>query len=188
MPRPFACDNVRHMRKLGLDPVTDMHTEILIMGALPSDVSRLKAQYYADTRNDFWKLMEAVLDEPLMNLPYEARIQTLLGHRIALWDVYRSCLRPGSMDKDTSDGRLNDFTVLKTRTPKLRLVCFNGREAGRWEEQLRALGYRTMVLPSSSGANRTDQGNRLRVWKKIVRESIFDTCKKPTARLNFPMS
>jgi hypoxanthine-DNA glycosylase len=90
------------MRKFGLEPVADGHTEILILGALPSDISRLKAQYYADPRNDFWKLLEAVLNERLTNLAYETRIQTLLARRIGLWDVYRSCLRPGSMDKDIS--------------------------------------------------------------------------------------
>ncbi len=156
------------MRKFGLDPVADGHTEILILGALPSDVSLLKAQYYADPRNDFWKLLEAVLSERLTNLPYETRIQTLLAHRVGLWDVYRSCLRPGSMDKDISGKHLNDFTALKTMAPKLRLVCFNGKEAGQWEERVCGLGYITLVLPSSSGANRKNQGNRLRSWKRIV--------------------
>src|SRR5262249_14370856 len=97
-----------------------------------------------------------------------ARIQTLLAHRIGLWDVYRSCLRPGSMDKDISGERLNDFTALETMAPKLRLICFNGAEAGQSEEQLCGLGYKTLLLPSSSGANRRNQENRLRMWKRIV--------------------
>lgn len=157
------------MRKFGLGPVADGHTEILILGALPSDVSRLKAQYYADPRNDFWKLLEAVLNEQLSNLPYEARIQTLLAHRIGLWDVYGSCLRPGSMDKDISGERLNSFTALKSIAPNVRLVCFNGKEAGQWEQRVSRLGYRTLLLPSSSGANRRNQRNRLDRWKRIVR-------------------
>jgi hypoxanthine-DNA glycosylase len=81
------------MRKFGLNPVADRHTEILILGALPSDESLSKTQYYADSRNDFWKLMQEVLNERLTTLPYETRIQTLLEHRIGLWDVYSSCLR-----------------------------------------------------------------------------------------------
>jgi len=141
------------MRKFGLELVADGHTEILILGALPSDVSLSKAQYYADPRNDFWKLLEAVLNERLTNVPYETKIQTLLARRIGLWDVYRSCLRLGSMDKGISGERLNDFAVLKTIVPNLRLVCFNGKEAGWWEERVRNLGYRTLVLPSSSGCS-----------------------------------
>jgi hypoxanthine-DNA glycosylase len=61
------------MRKFGLDRVTDGHTEILILGAFPSEESLSKAQYYANPSNDFWKLMGAVLDKPLATLPYEAR-------------------------------------------------------------------------------------------------------------------
>ena len=141
------------MRKFGLEPVADKRIEILILGTLPSDTSLLKAQYYADPRNDFWKLLEAVLNERLTNVPYETKIQTLLARRIGLWDVYRSCLRPGSMDKGISGERLNDFAVLKTIVPNLRLVCFNGKEAGWWEERVRNLGYRTLVLPSSSGCS-----------------------------------
>ena len=156
------------MRKFGLEPVADKRIEILILGTLPSDTSLLKVQYYADPRNDFWKLLEAVLNERLTNLSYEARIQTLLAHRIGLWDVYRSCLRPGSMDKGISGERLNDFAALKTMVPNLRLVCFNGKEAGRWEDRVRNLGYRTLVLPSSSGANRKNQEERLRSWRRIV--------------------
>jgi hypothetical protein len=30
------------------------------------------------------------------------------------------------------------------------------------------LGYRTLVLPSSSALNRMNQENRLRMWKRIV--------------------
>jgi hypoxanthine-DNA glycosylase len=156
------------MRKFGLEPVADKRIEILILGTLPSDTSLLKAQYYADPRGDFWKLLEAVLNERLTNVPYETKIQTLLARRIGLWDVYRSCLRLGSMDKGISCERINDFAVLKILFPKLRLVCFNGKEAGRWEDLVRHLGYRTLVLPSSSGANRKNQEDRLRSWRRIL--------------------
>lgn len=156
------------MRKSGLEPVADGRTEILILGTLPSDVSLSKAQYYANPRNDFWRLLESVLNERLTGLRYEDRIQTLLSHGVGLWDVYRSGVRPGSMDKDISGKRLNDFTALKTIAPNLRLVCFNGQEAGLWEGQVSRLGYRTLVLPSSSGANRKNHEDRLHSWKGIV--------------------
>lgn len=155
------------MRKLGLDLVADKRTEILILGTLPSDTSLRKAQYYADSRNDFWKLMEEVLNKRFTNMPYEARIGTLLAHGIGLWDVYKSCSRPGSMDKGISEEHLNDLTVLRTMAPVLRLVCLNGKEAGRWESRFSTAGYRTLVLPSSSSANRRNQSGRLMRWKRI---------------------
>jgi len=157
------------MRKVGLDPVVDEHTEILIVGTLPSDESLSRRQYYAKPSNDFWKLLETVLNERLVGVDYEQKIQRLLAHRIGLWDVYHSCVRPGSMDKDISEKEPNDFTALKTIAPNLRLVCFNGKEAGQSEEAVRRFGYKTRVLPSSSGTNRRNQEERLRRWKTIVR-------------------
>jgi hypoxanthine-DNA glycosylase len=156
------------MRKSGLQPVLDANTEILILGTLPSDESLSKGQYYAKPTNDFWKLMEALVNERLVGANYDTKIQRLLAHKIGLWDVYHSCVRPGSMDKDISEQEANDFSALETLAPKLRLVCFNGKEAGQSEKLLRCLGYTIRILPSSSGANRRNQEDRLRCWMSIV--------------------
>ncbi len=160
------------MRKFGLKPLINEESEVLILGAFPSDLSLSQAQYYANRTNDFWKLLGAVLKEPLTGATYETRVQTLLAKKIGLWDVYRSCARPGSMDRDISDREFNDFRVLKTIAPHLRLVCFNGKEAGKSEVLAGQLGYRTRILPSSSGANRKHQGRRLNEWKKCCAEVL----------------
>lgn len=158
------------MRKSGLSPVIDAKTEVLILGTLPSDVSLAKDQYYANPSNDFWKLIGQVLNQNVVTLSYERRIATLKKCGIGLWDIYHHCFRPGSMDKDITESGLNDFKTLKTTCPQLGLVCFNGQKAGESEELLRSLGYVTLVLPSSSGANRRNQAERLGCWNAI-RES-----------------
>lgn len=155
------------MRKSGLAPVVDRKTEVLILGTLPSDVSLAKGQYYANPSNDFWKLIGAVLNRNVVTLSYERRVETLKNCGIGLWDVYHYCVRPGSMDEDITESELNDFRALKTTCPQLALVCFNGQKAGQSEESLRNLGYVTLVLPSSSGANRRNQEERLRCWNVI---------------------
>jgi double-stranded uracil-DNA glycosylase len=155
------------MRKAGLSPVIDDKTEVLILGTLPSDVSLAKGQYYANPSNDFWKLVGQVLNLNVVTLPYERRIETLKEFGIGLWDIYHYCFRPGSMDKDITESELNDFKMLTTTSPRLRLICFNGQKAGESEELLRSLGYLTLVLPSSSGANRRNQEERLRCWNAI---------------------
>jgi len=135
------------------------------LGTLPSDVSLAKGQYYANPHNDFWKLMGAVLNQNLETLSYEGRIEMLKAHGIGLWDAYHNCVRPGSMDIDITEQAFNDFNALKTIAPSLRLVCFNGKKAGASEKLLSDLSYLTLVLPSSSGANRRNQKDRLRCWK-----------------------
>jgi len=153
------------VRKFGLAPVIDDKTEILILGTLPSDVLLAKGQYYANPSNDFWKLIGEVLNQNFGTLPYERKVETLNAHGIGLWDIYHNCMRPGSMDSDITEHELNDFKTLKEIAPRLSRVCFNGRKAGASEKLLRDLGYLTFVLPSSSGANRRDQKDRLRCWK-----------------------
>jgi TDG/mug DNA glycosylase family protein len=154
------------MRKAGLSPIIDDKTEVLIMGTLPSDVSLAKGQYYANPSNDFWKLVGQVLNQNVVTLPYERRIEMLKKFGIGLWDIYHHCFRPGSMDRDIRGSELNDFKLLTT-SPRLRLICFNGQKAGESEELLRSLGYPTLVLPSSSGANRRNQAERLCRWNAI---------------------
>ena len=72
------------------------------------------------------------------------------------------------MDKDITERELNDFSTLKSLAPNIRLICFNGKEAAKANESLHSLHYRTSLLLSSSGANRTDQDRRLVRWKATM--------------------
>ena len=48
---------------------------------------------HAHTRNGFWKLVGALVDEDLYGLPYDERLPRLLAHRVGLWDVLAACER-----------------------------------------------------------------------------------------------
>jgi TDG/mug DNA glycosylase family protein len=157
------------MRKSGLPPVVDLNTEILILGTLPSDMSIAAEQYYANPANDFWKLIGSVLNQTFTGLSYEDKIELLKANRIGLWDAFRTCVRPGSMDSDITEHELNDFEMLKNIAPNIKLVCMNGRKAAEAEEILHAVEYETRLLPSSSGANRRVQKGRLVSWKAAIR-------------------
>lgn len=157
------------MQKFGLAPVVDEKTEILILGTLPSDLSLSKGQYYANPSNDSWKLIGAALNQDLDGLTYENKIETLKAHNFGLWDTYHNCVRPGSMDEDITERELNDFSLLEAIAPKLRLVCFNGREAAKSGALLLGPRYMTRVLPSSSSANRTKSKERVCLWRCMVR-------------------
>ena len=155
-------------KKFGLPPIADEETEVLVMGTLPSDLSLSKREYYANPSNDFWRLIGAVLNRDVEALSYQDRLAVLKTHRIGLWDTYHNCVRPGSLDSDITEQEPNDFSMLKSVAPKLRLVCFNGKEAAKSEAALRGLGYMTCVLPSSSSANRRNSAERVRIWKSLL--------------------
>jgi len=157
------------MIKYGLKPVFDFSTRILILGSLPSDESIRQQEYYANPRNDFWKLVSAAIDENITQLVYAGKIAKLKEHGIGLWDVFRSSEREVSMDGNILRPQMNDFGRLSEWMPNLGLVCFNGKKAGEHERALKAFGYKIVILPSSSGANRRYGAERLGNW----RESLY---------------
>jgi hypoxanthine-DNA glycosylase len=147
----------------------DENTGTLILGTLPSDKSLAAGQYYANPGNDFWKLVGEALTQSFEGLSYEAKVELLTANHIGLWDAYHACFRPGSLDKNITETELNDFSILKSIAPNVRLICFNGKGAAEAEELLTRLDYQTRLLPSSSGANRRDRDGRLMRWKAAIR-------------------
>ena len=152
----------------GFPPVIDAGIETLILGSFPSVASLGKAQYYAHPQNHFWRLVGAVIGEQLNEMDYETRKRTLLKHRIGLWDIIDACRRDGSLDSNIRDARHNDFEQVTRAAKKLRRVCFNGKTAGKREPEFAALGYETLVLPSSSPAYTMRFEEKLKQWKKIA--------------------
>jgi len=141
------------MQLKGLDPVIDENTEVLILGSFPGAESLRKQQYYANNRNCFWKIMGQITGEDLESKSYPEKLRILLQNKIGLWDVFASCERDGSLDKNIMNGKMNDFEELKGRCCNLILICFNGGKAAEHSEMLNGLGIKMSVLPSTSPAN-----------------------------------
>jgi TDG/mug DNA glycosylase family protein len=148
---------------------------VLILGSMPSVLSLERRRYYGNERNHFWRLVHAVLEEP-ENDDYEARVAMLERRKIALWDVMRSCVRPGSLDKNIREEEPNDVAGLLAANPTIRAVCFNGQTARTMyfkynrEAEGRALEY--LLLPSSSPVPRRRVKtfeDRLEKWLELRR-------------------
>ncbi|MEM5387613.1 DNA-deoxyinosine glycosylase [Paraburkholderia phymatum] len=153
----------------GFPPVVAESTHTLILGSFPGEASLAATQYYAHPRNQFWRLLSAVIGEPLPELDYPTRLEHLLKHGVGVWDVLAACTREGSLDAAIRNATPNDFASLREYAPKLAKVCFNGKTAGRFATVIGAAGYETLVLPSSSPANAMlsfDQ--KLRLWRDIL--------------------
>lgn len=48
---------------------------------------------------------------------------------ISLWDVLKSCSRPGSLDSAIKDEVPNDFRMIFKQSPLIKHICFNGSKA-----------------------------------------------------------
>jgi hypoxanthine-DNA glycosylase len=156
-------------RKRGLPPVLDARTRVLILGSFPGEASLAARQYYAHPRNHFWPVLAAVLDEPLVEMPYRARLARLRERGVGLWDIIVACERSGSLDTSIRNAEHGEIARVRRAAPALALVCFNGQTAARREPAYRAGGYSTLVMPSTSPAFTRPLAEKLAAWRALAR-------------------
>jgi hypoxanthine-DNA glycosylase len=138
----------------GFAPVARADARILVLGSLPSQRSIAEQQYYAHPQNAFWRIMGEMIGA---TGSYPDRCAALLGRRIALWDVLKASVRPGSMDADINldSAQVNDFNWFFEAHTGIRRICFNGRKAAQMFERFAGAqaGARDLIsLPSTSPA------------------------------------
>ena len=156
---------------VGLPPLVNARTRVLVLGSFPGVASLQAQQYYGHPRNHFWPVMAHIFEDfhaisahqldvcsyekDSFGLPatYAQRCQWLLDHGVGVWDVYASCQRQGSLDADIRHATVNDFSALKTTCPQLALVAHNGSESFRHHRHTLALEVPVVRLPSTSPAN-----------------------------------
>ena len=135
--------------------------KVLVLGSMPGIVSLDAVEYYANSRNAFWPIMQVLLQ--LENdLPYQQRLAALKNKGVGLWDVYKTCYREGSLDSaiQTRGAEFNDISNLVEGLPQLSCIACNGLAAAKAfkrlsKEQggiLEARGIHTITLPSTSPA------------------------------------
>ncbi len=126
---------------------------MLILGSFPSTASLVAQQYYAHPQNQFWRILGEVIGRPLKEMDYAPRIAAVQAAGIAIWDVFATCERAGSLDSAIREARPNDLRALHTVAPALRRICFNGRMAAKRIREVEAFGFEAVVLPSTSPAH-----------------------------------
>ena len=134
----MSTDSDNEESSTGFPPIAGPDVRILILGSLPSRRSLEVSEYYAHPRNAFWRIMGELIGA---KGEYAERCERLTEAGIAVWDVLRSSVRPGSLDTDIrmNTARPNDFAAFFVRHPGICRIGLNGRKA----EDL----YRRLVLP-----------------------------------------
>lgn len=163
------------IRHASFAPVVDARTGILVLGSLPGTASLAAGRYYAHPRNQFWRLIGAVIGVDLATLDYEDRLAALLEHRIGLWDVIADAERAGSLDAAIRNVAANDLRSLAASLPALRTIGFNGGASARiGRAQLgdlaNRLRLRLVALPSSSPAFTLPFETKLAAWRKLLHD------------------
>jgi hypoxanthine-DNA glycosylase len=162
MPNP---DPLHH----AFDRIADTRTRLLILGSQPGQKSLAERRYYANLANQFWRLLGPVIDENLVAMPYEDRLDTLLTTGIGLWDVIGAARRFGSLDSALRDADERDLKAAITALPALRALAFNG--AAAYKIGVRQLGENPgidlIALPSSSGAHAVGIAAKQPAWDRL---------------------
>ncbi|MFZ1625889.1 MAG: DNA-deoxyinosine glycosylase [Gammaproteobacteria bacterium] len=168
------------MRLSSFAPVARPDALVLILGSMPGVASLAARQYYAQPQNLFWKIIWQLygIDR---GAPYAERLEALMAHRVALWDVLKSCQRPGSLDSNIqrSSALPNDFMRFFARHPQIGAVFFNGKAAAELYRRLvlptlavRFPELRYVTLPSTSPANAaTTPAVKLAAWRVLAHSS-----------------
>ncbi len=166
------CVNEEAPLLVGLVPETGSLPVVLVLGTFPSAASRREGAYYANPRNQFWPIVEALFGISQI-LPYPERIRALNARGVALWDTVAACYQEGSMDKTIRRPHLNDIADYLQANPTIRRIAVNGRTAERFlNDSIRDRplpnGVEVVILPSTSPAHaRVRLDEKTRCWSVI---------------------
>ncbi len=136
-----------------LEPIFDEHSRALILGTMPSPKSREVRFYYGHPQNRFWRVLAAVFGCPVPTTNDERR-EFVLSHRLALWDVLRSCEIKGASDASIKNAAANDLSVILDHAPIRAIFCTGTRAAALYRRLIEPkTGIAAIALPSTSPAN-----------------------------------
>lgn len=155
--------------KRSFPPVADARTRVLVLGSLPGEESLARKQYYANPRNQFWRLIGAAIGEELVPLAYEARLEALLAAGVGLWDTVGSARRHGSLDGNIRGYSANDLERLAHRLPELKAIGFNGGTSAKLG-MAKLAGFSELALiplPSSSPAYTLPFADKRERWMAL---------------------
>ena len=160
----------------GLPAVSTPEARVLILGTMPSAESLRRQEYYANPRNQFWRILCAVLGT-IDPAHYAGRIEILRRHRIALWDVLEACQRAGSLDSSIVRGSEHptDIRGFLRSHPQVQTLALNGTKAASLFRRLTLPGLgpeagrlRLLDLPSTSPANTTRIETKITRWRLVT--------------------
>ncbi len=158
-------------RIYGFAPVEDENARILIVGSMPSVMSLEVSFYYGHPRNAFWPIMANVFLSPFPE-KIEDKKNLLIENRIALWDVYASCVREGSLDSAIRAGEKNDFDAFFKTHPSVCAVLCNGAAAYDAFRKCFCAPVPVLRLPSTSPAYTMKYEMKLSAWEKAISEYL----------------
>ena len=136
-----------------IPPLYDSHSRVLLLGSIPSPQSREIGFFYGHPQNRFWRVLAAVLGEPVPQIIEEKRAMCL-KHHVALWDTIARCDIAGASDLSIRNAEPNDIGKLVRESEITRIFATGGKSAELYRKLIEPqLHIPITQLPSTSPAN-----------------------------------
>lgn len=148
-------------------PIYNKYSKILILGSIPSVISRNQGFYYANKNNRFWSILESLFKVNLNS--NEEKEKFLLNNNIALWDVIKTCDITGSSDSSIKNVKVNDISKI-IKDSEIETIFVTGKTAlNNYNKYLKdKLKKDAIYLPSPSSANASFSLEKLIQEYKII--------------------
>ena len=153
------------------EPIFDKNSKVLILGTVPSIISREKNFYYSHASNRFWKIFENLFNVKLNTV--EEKINFLLKNNIALWGTIKKCDIEGSKDSSIRNVHVNDINSILKLT-NIKTIYVTGKVAlNIYNKQIyNKTNIEAIYLPCPSSANAFFNLEKLTEIYKIILNNL----------------
>jgi len=151
-------------------PIVGVSPRVLILGTLPGKDSLRLQEYYANSRNLFWRIIYKLYNST-PDIQYTEKIAFLKENKISIWDVCHKGIRKTSLDSDIKSEIPNDLKNFLKTNSTIEIVAFNGQKAAKlyskYFDRFDGIAYLTLLSTSPANASYPFE-KKLNDWERIL--------------------
>lgn len=153
-----------------LKPIYNKFSKILILGSIPSTISRETNFYYAHKTNRFWPILSILFNTELKTNTDKENF--LLNNNIAIFDMIKECDINGSSDSSVKNIKVNNLIPIIKKSNIKYIFCTGKLSYNLYQKYYKDLNLECFYLPSPSSANATYSLEKLLNEYKIIKEKL----------------
>lgn len=153
-----------------IKPIYNKETKILILGSMPSIISRENNFYYANKSNRFWQIINKLFNVSLNT--NEEKTNFLLKNKIGIYDVIKECTIKGASDSTITNIKTNDIETLINNSKIEHIFCTGKTAYNTYLKYFKNIKIPYTYLPSPSSANATYSLEKLISEYKIIKKIL----------------
>lgn len=157
---------VKHILK----PIYNEQSKVLILGSMPSIISRENNFYYAHKTNRFWKILSILFNTELKTNTDKENF--LLNNNITIFDMIKECDINGSSDSSIKNIKINNLKPIIKNSKIKYIFCTGKLSYNLYQKYYKDLNLECFYLPSSSSTNASYTLEKLLKEYKIIKEKL----------------